>query len=202
MRQRAGGAVRVAQNNQDRLIERLANRENADIYLYSAQIQSVLVDRFRTLVCERKPKRDNVMLFLTTYGGDPDAAYRLATCLRRNYKKISVYVFGLCKSAGTLAALGADNIVLGDFGELGPLDVQLTKPDELIPTSSGLDIFQAMGVLMNSAFEAFEKYLIEITNNSEGHISAKTSAEIARELAVGLFAPMTAQIEPERLGEV
>jgi hypothetical protein len=126
----------------------------------------------------------------------------LAACLRRQYKTVTFYVCGLCKSAGTLALLGADEIVFGDFGELGPLDVQMTKPDELVSTSSGLDIFQAMGVLTNSAFEAFENYFLKIIENSQGHISAKTSAEIARELAVGLFAPMTGQIDPERLGEV
>jgi membrane-bound ClpP family serine protease len=135
----------VVQNNSGKSIGLLATRENADLYLYSAQIQSPQVDRLRTLVCGRKPKRDNVILFLTTYGGDPDAAYRLAACLRRHYKNISIYVFGLCKSAGTLAALGADNLVLGDFGELGPLDVQLTKPDELVPTSSGLDTKERAG---------------------------------------------------------
>jgi hypothetical protein len=70
------------------------------------------------------------------------------------------------------------------------------------PTSSGLDIFQALAVLKNSAFETFQEYLVDITANSEGHISAKTSAEIARELTVGLFAPITGQIEPERLGEM
>lgn len=194
----------MVQNKNDvgKAIDRLAKRENADVFLYNAQIQEARVDRLISLVCRRKPKRNNVILFLTTNGGDPDSAFRLAACLRRNYKKFTACVFGFCKSAGTLAALGADEIVLGDLGELGPLDVQLTKPDELIPTSSGLDIFQAMGVLTNSAFEAFQQYLVNIIANSDGHISAKTSAEIARELAVGLFAPMTGQIEPERLGEV
>jgi Serine dehydrogenase proteinase len=192
----------VDEDNTGKDVELLAKRENADLFLYNGPIQSQRVDRLRHLVCQRAQKRDNVILFLTTYGGDPDSAFRLAACLRRNYKKFAVYVFGFCKSAGTLAALGADRVVIGNFGELGPLDVQLTKPDELIPTSSGLDIFQAMGVLTNSAFEAFERYMINIVATSDGHISAKTAAEIARELAVGLFAPMTGQIEPERLGEV
>lgn len=184
-------------------VGRLADRENADIYLFSAPITPALVDRLRNLICRKKTRRENAILFLTTFGGDPDSAFRLASCLHQSYNaKFAAYIFGLCKSAGTLAVTGADRIVYGDFGELGPLDVQLTKPDEIYPTSSGLDIFQAMGVLTNSAFEAFQRYFIEIIANSEGHISAKSSAEIARELAVGLFAPMTAQIEPERLGEV
>jgi hypothetical protein len=91
---------------------------------------------------------------------------------------------------------------MGDFGELGPLDVQLTKPDEILPTASGLDIFQALSVITNSGFEAFEQYLLNIVTRSSGNISAKTAAEIAREFAVGLYSPLTAQIDPERLGEV
>jgi hypothetical protein len=189
-------------SNAQKAIEKLAKRENADLYLYNAPIISARVDRLRNLVCAKATRRDHAILFLTTYGGDPDAAYRLAACMRRKYKSFSAYIFGSCKSAGTLVVTGADRIVLSDFGELGPLDVQMTKPDEIYPTSSGLDIFQAVGVLTNSAFEAFQHYLVSIIASSEGHISAKTSAEIARELAVGLFAPMTAQIEPERLGEM
>jgi hypothetical protein len=205
MRQGNGGAKRVAQKLDPRIkaIRRLADREDADLFLYSAPIMATAVDRLRNTICRKRNKRPNALLFLTTFGGDPDAAFRLASCLHSHYdNKFAAYVFGLCKSAGTLVVTGADRIVYGDFGELGPLDVQLTKPDEIYPTSSGLDIFQAMGVLTNSAYEAFQAYLISIIAQSEGHISAKTSAEIARELAVGLFAPMTAQIEPERLGEV
>jgi hypothetical protein len=151
---------------------------------------------------KKKPKRGNAILFLTTLGGSPDAAYRMGACLQRNYASIAFYIFGPCKSAGTLAAVAAKRIVLGDFGELGPLDVQLVKPDEIIPTSSGLDIFQALSVITNSAFEAFERYFLNLVERSQGSISTKTGAEIASGLAVGLFGPMTAQIDPERLGEV
>lgn len=193
---------KAAQRFKERLELELAERENADIYIYNALIMANYVDRLRLLVCEKKKRRDAAILHLTTFGGEPDSAFRLAACMRKEYQSFRVHVFGLCKSAGTLTAIGADSLVWGDFGELGPLDVQMAKPDEILPTSSGLDIFQALAVLKNSAFEAFEQYLLGITGASEGHISAKTSAEIARELAVGIFAPITGQIEPERLGEM
>jgi hypothetical protein len=183
-------------------LEKLSKRENADIYLFSGTIQRTNVDRFRTVLCNKNPRKENAILFLTTYGGDPDAAYRLSACLRRCYSRTAAYIFGHCKSAGTLAVVGAHRIVMGDFGELGPLDVQLTKPDEILPTASGLDIFQALSVITNSGFEAFEQYLLNIVTRSSGNISAKTAAEIAREFAVGLYSPLTAQIDPERLGEV
>ncbi len=196
MQRKRDGTGALAQSAKGKIAERLSKRENADIFVFSAPLNASRVDRLRHLVCSKASRKENCLIFITTFGGDADAAYRLAACLRRNYKSVSAYVFGFCKSAGTLALLGADQIVFGNFGELGPLDVQMTKPDELVSTSSGLDIFQAMGVLTNSAFEAFENYFLQIVENSQGHISAKTSAEIARELAIGLFACAFRRLRP------
>jgi len=201
-RQKAGGERNVTPKELVSAIAKLAKREDADLYVYSADIRGGYVDQFRAIICNKVQRRKNVILFLTTMGGDPDAAYRLAACLKRHYQKVAVYIFGDCKSAGTLAALGANNLVFGNFGELGPLDVQLAKQDEILPMSSGLDIFQALAVVTNSAYDAFEKMFLQIVSSSGGGLTAKTSAEISRELAVGLFAPLTAQIDPERLGEV
>jgi ClpP class serine protease len=41
-------------------------------------------------------------------------------------------VSGYCKSAGTLIALGANELAFGEHGELGPLDVQIAKRDEVL----------------------------------------------------------------------
>ncbi len=185
-----------------RQLRKLSKKHSADVYIYAATVNSENVDRLRRVICAQKTRQPNAIIFLATLGGEPEAAFRLSACLGRKYTTVFAYIFGLCKSAGTLAVIGAHKIVWGDFGELGPLDVQLAKPDEIYPTSSGLDIFQALGVIRNSTFETFEDYLSRIVTDSEGHISAKTSAEIASTLAVGLFSPMTSQIDPERLGEV
>ena len=197
-----GGAASVTPGELKIAVERLSQKESADVYVYSAGIQSAHVERLRRLVCAKKTRQPNAILFLTTSGGDPDAAYRLAACLKRNYSSVAIYIFGRCKSAGTLAVLGAKTLVFGDFGELGPLDVQLAKRDELVASNSGLDIFQAMAVLNNSALECFETCFLTVIAKSGGNISARMAADIATEMAVGLFSPITAQIDPERLGEV
>src|SRR5437763_6747156 len=160
MQRKHAGAKELAQNDAQKAIEKLAKRENADIYVYNAFIMSSYVDRLRLLVCGKKNRRDAAILHLTTLGGEPDSAFRLAACMRKKYRSFRVHVFGLCKSAATLATIGVDSLVWGDFGELGPLDVQMAKPDEILPTSSRLDIIQALAVLKNSAFEAFEQYLL------------------------------------------
>ena len=121
-------------------------------------------------------------------GGDPNAAYRIARTLRRLYPlgKLTFFLGGYCKSAGTLLALCADELVFSSFGELGPLDVQIGKPNELVGAESGLDLTQALKQLSATAFESFEEQLVAIVNRSSGAITTKMAAEIATKLTVGL----------------
>ncbi|HXJ16030.1 MAG TPA: SppA protein, partial [Candidatus Polarisedimenticolia bacterium] len=151
---------------------------------------------------EESSGRRNCALILTTNGGDPDAAYIMVRFLKRTYENLTLYVFGYCKSAGTLLALGADEIVMGAFGELGPLDVQLSKKDEIGLRNSGLDIFMALNVVSTQAFYIFEQHFLELKRRSQGAITTKTAAHIATTVAARLLQPITAQIDPLRLGEM
>ena len=45
--------------------------------------------------------------------------------------KTAYFIPRRCKSAGTLLLIGATSLIISDRGELGPLDVQLSKPDEI-----------------------------------------------------------------------
>jgi len=103
----------------------------------------------------------------------------IARSLKRFYKRFTLHVFGCCKSAGTLVALGADEVVMSAHAELGPLDVQLLKEDELGQQSSGLDIFQALSIINAQAFRIFENNFLKIKQRSLGTITTKTAADIA-----------------------
>jgi membrane-bound ClpP family serine protease len=109
-------------------------------------------------ICPPTPLRchERGTLVLSTLGGDPHAAYRIARFLKYCYKRFYLYVFGYCKSAGTIIALGADEIIMSVRGELGPLDVQMIKPDEFTERSSGLDISIALEEVASRAFGTFE----------------------------------------------
>lgn len=138
-------------------------------------------------------------LFLTTFGGDPDAAYRISRCLRHHYEHVRLVIPSLCKSAGTLVAIVADELAIGDLGELGPLDIQVRKDSELAERSSGLDIIQALEVTHQHAQRAFRAALYDIRRS---RLSTKLAGEFAAKLAVGVVAPLYAQIDPIRLGEM
>lgn len=174
----------------------------ADIFLFSGEITERTADRLINAVRYVPERQENVILILTTYGGVADAAFRIMRFLQRKYEKITLYIFGYCKSAGTLMALGADEIVMSDFGEFGPLDVQVLKNGELYGRSSGLDIHQALDVIATQGYMMFEGYLDNLTERSQGQITTKIAADIVSSMAVQLLTPITAQIDPLRLGEM
>jgi hypothetical protein len=85
---------------------------------------------FNDLLYSVKPD-SNVDLVLHTPGGDIDAAEKLMAILRARIGigRLRVIVPDFAKSAGTLMALGADEIVMSDTSELGPIDPQVTVTD-------------------------------------------------------------------------
>jgi hypothetical protein len=56
--------------------------------------------------------------------------------------------------------------------------------------------------LGDAAFDTFERCFINVIRKGGGAITTKTASEIATSLAVGLISPITAQIDPLRVGEV
>lgn len=76
-------------------------------------------------------------LLLHTPGGDIDQAERIVLLCRKRVKdaEFRVIVPDSAKSAGTLIAIAADEIVMGDPSELGPIDPQI-----FIRTASGEDM--------------------------------------------------------------
>ncbi len=60
--------------------------------------------------------------FIYSRGGAIDVPWRIVTALRASAKDWSALIPFRANSAATLLALGADEIVLGRFGELGPID--------------------------------------------------------------------------------
>jgi len=179
------------------------NPNNTDVYVYVGDISRTGYDELSTIIENRikeEKKSENVILCISTYGGDPNAGYRIGRALQHYYTgKVSVLVPSLCKSAGTLAVIAANNLIIGDRGELGPLDIQLRKADEMGESSSSLDIFKAVDQLESRTLSAFRQYLTDIKYGSG--ISTRLSADIASQLVSNLFQPVASQIDPHKIGE-
>lgn len=183
------------------ILKKLIPEKKSDFYIFRAEITDSTVDKFIYLSRDKKDKQPICSLILTTNGGDPDAGYRLVRFINHYYSKFVLYVFGSCKSTGTLIALGANEIIMSDFGEFGPLDIQLTRDDELSSTS-GLNYFKSLDSLNQQIFQSFEQSFMNLKKGSGNTITTRTAGEIASKLAIGLISPISAQIEPIKLGEV
>jgi hypothetical protein len=176
--------------------------DDRNMFSFSGPIYPEQVNKFISFALHRK-KSPSLSLIITTYGGDAHSAYRLARFLQEFFpKKRRVLIVGQCKSAGTLVTISANELAFGPFGELGPLDVQVTKKDEIIPIASGLDTFQSLAIIQTYAFNAFEEYMLNLVEGSHGSISTRMACEIACSLVTGLFQPLMAQLDPQRLGEM
>ena len=70
--------------------------------------------------------KNEIDFLIISNGGDPIVALRIITILRERFKHISVIVPYAAFSAATILALGADEIVMHPYSNLGPVDPQLS----------------------------------------------------------------------------
>ncbi len=80
------------------------------------------------------PKKLDV--FVYSRGGAIDVPWRIATALRQTSKEWNILIPFRAHSAATLLALGADEIVLGKNGEMGPIDPIMTL-QRIVPVPGG-----------------------------------------------------------------
>ena len=67
----------------------------------------------------------DIDLLLISNGGDPITSLRIISLLRERFKKVSVLLPYVAYSAATVLSLGADEIVMHPYSNLGPVDPQL-----------------------------------------------------------------------------
>lgn len=100
-----------------------------------------------------------------------------------------------------MIAIGAHELIFTKAGELGPLDVQMSKRDDLMEMQSGQTIVAALSSLQEKAFGAFQQFFLEMQVNSGGRITLRTAADLAATLTIGLLSPVYSQIDPMHVGE-
>jgi ClpP class serine protease len=183
-----------------RLADAVSVADDCDVLLYSGPLRRGFDDSVIRACRSRSRRRPNVLLMASTFGGTADAAYRMARVLQERYKRVILFVYGYCKSAGTLLALGADELVLSDFAELGPLDVQVRKTDEVGESASGLTPTQALDTLKVHAVDLFHYHFKRLRDDIQ--MTSKMAAQVASGLSGELLGRIYGQIDPMRIGEL
>lgn len=110
-----------------RVITMIHRQERAGLFGFSVGRHIDLEDA-QTIIAAIKETPPNIPidLVLHTPGGLVLAAMQIARAVEAHPAKVTVYVPVYAMSGGTLIALAADEIVLGEFSVLGPIDPQVS----------------------------------------------------------------------------
>lgn len=183
------------------LVQQALIELDSDLFIYSGNIM-LPHDRKLIEVIENVPpqhKKKTAILWLTTWGGSPDAAYTMARSFQRSYDHFHVLVTSYCKSSGTLICLGAEKLIMTATAELGPLDIQVANNEELGERLSGLNPSEALNAIGQQSLELLRSHFVEFRFN--GGLSTRQALEVATNLTGQLMSPITAQLDIMKYGE-
>ena len=101
-------------------------RDNMSIQMAGDAI-SPIIEQINKVPEEKK----EIDFLIISNGGDPITALRIITILRERFNKISIIIPYVAYSAATILALGADEIIMHPYSNLGPVDPQMSilKPN-------------------------------------------------------------------------
>ena len=133
-------------------------------------------------------------LILITHGGIILTPLRLMSLLREFAKKVSVLVPYMAHSAGTLLALGADEIVMGAMGELGPVDPSVSNSFNPI-----LDPQDIQGASQQKPRPRIPISVEDVTSYLN---FAKSHAQLDASGMAQAYAALTSQVHPLALGNI
>ncbi|MBA4319878.1 MAG: hypothetical protein C0412_15880 [Flavobacterium sp.] len=133
-----------------------------------------IIDQIQTLPASAKA----VDLLIESTGGDALTAWRIISLLRSKVDKVNIVIPHTAFSAATMLALGGNEILMGQYGSLGPIDPQIT-------------VTKKDGTTQQFAYEDIVAFL-EFARK-EGGLTEQNHLE-------GVFKQLCDTVEPSALG--
>lgn len=134
----------------------------------------------------------NPILVIHSSGGLGDSAFKTVSLLRKRCGKFSALIPDYAKSAATLIAVGASEILTGEFGELGPIDAQVLDYD-IGEHRSALEVVQAVERLRSEALDTLAQTCRTIYVGT--HMPFSAHLPIAVEFTNGLLRPLMEKVD-------
>jgi membrane-bound ClpP family serine protease len=150
----------------------------------------LLVDTIE-MVLPVSRKFDRLDLFLHSPGGFLDSAYKIVRICKEYSNEFNVIVPLAAKSAATAICLGANEIVMTVFAELGPIDPIIQhpyKPDVRVPARSIKDFFEFLSstetgkILVDPQFKTQMSSLLDPYLIGSYQTALNSSKQIAEKL--------------------
>lgn len=123
---RADAIRKIEKAHKTRVITMIHRQEKKSLFGFSVA-RHIDMEDAQTIIAAIKetPKDRPIDLVIHTPGGLVLAAMQIARAVEAHPAKVRVFVPVFAMSGGTLIALAADEIILGEFSVLGPIDPQL-----------------------------------------------------------------------------
>ncbi len=99
--------------------------ENADLMPIADQLDSL--------------KGERLDVVLETGGGSGETTEDIVRLLRREHKEVNFMVPGVAKSAGTIMVMSGDEILMGAYSSLGPIDAQVSRDGKFFSAEAFLE---------------------------------------------------------------
>lgn len=133
-------------------------------------------------------------LILDTPGGTLDSAFKSVLFLSRFTKRLRVFVPRQAKSAGTLIAIGGNELYMSPFGELGPLDTQIRDPRNPTDRVSALDCYQSVDYVRSFGLSTFGKALWTLATETKTQIPLAQLVSTSVNFSIGSITPILSQV--------
>jgi hypothetical protein len=128
-------------------------------------------------------KGERLDLILETPGGSGEVAEDIVRALRSQYDDVAVIVPGWAKSAGTIIAMSADEILMDATSGLGPIDAQILWQSKVFSADALLAGFKKIKEEVNATGVLNKAYIPILQGISPGELeSAQNAQDFAKEL--------------------
>ena len=176
----------IEKSHGSRVITMIHRQEQRSMFGFQVARHIDLEDAQTIIAAIKETPRDMpIDMVLHTPGGLVLAAMQIARALEAHPAKVTVYVPVYAMSGGTLIALAADEIALGEFSVLGPIDPQIAG----LPAASIVKVKE-----LKQAADIFDLTLVL------ADVSEKALVQVKRG-AVELLTPQLDQAAAEALAE-
>ena len=183
-RMRAIRAIEQARGS--RLITMIHRQERRSLLGFSVARHIDLEDAQTIIAAIKETPRDMpIDLVLHTPGGLVLAAMQIARAVEAHPAKVTVYVPVYAMSGGTLIALAADEIVMGEFSVLGPIDPQIAgfpaasiaRVPKIKPIEQVFDLTLVLADVSEKELEQVKRGAVELLTPQMEEGAARALAE-------------------------
>ncbi len=192
---------RLSRDSRIQLIKKIQERRDSKVFCYltsdrqnaSALFAKDILPIFSEQLKESKYK--SIDIFLFTLGGDTLAAFGLNRLLREYTENLNILVPDKCLSAGTLFALGCNQVLMTKTSYLGPIDPSIQRPLNPAVNINGQIQNLPLSVESVAGFKGLVKDEWGIKKQPELSVLLKLLSEKVHPLALGDVYRARQQIE-------